>query len=767
MYEYIPQELRSVPNWVCWQAIPDESRPGKIKKIPINPRTGGQAQSNNPDTWSDFNSAFKASVNFSGVGFMFSGSEYFGVDIDGVEDAIEDYQHGDTDNIISEFIYGLQSYAEYSQSGHGIHIICRGSLPPAGRRKKNVEMYESGRFFVMTGNPAAEFAEIANCTESIKPLHEKYIGGGTEPTTGIMPSVTLNLSEAEIIKLAGNSKQGEAFRSLYNGQWDKLYSSQSEADLAFCNMLAFWCRCDEQLMDKLYRSSGLMRPKWDRRQSGSTYGKLTLQKSIRGCNKVYEPEPEYRITIGQPAIKKPRKKLYSFDDTGNAERFTDTFGEKIRYSYISKTWLYYDGRKWCYDVTGAIKRMADEVVDQMRDDLDFYVENAPQDMDTDDAEKAFMKHLKQSRSSRAKDSMVKEAQHRVPITTDQLDNHQSLLCTPNGIINLRTGELMPHDASKYITKITNCEYTDKIDYPLWENFLNDIFDGDTELIHYIQMAIGYSLTGSTKEDCAFFCYGTGRNGKSTFLDLISDALGDYATNIQPETIMVKPNTSGPTGDIARLKGARFVTSAEPNEGVRLNEGLLKQLTGGDKVTASKKYENEFEFYPEFKMWMSTNHKPVIRGTDVGIWSRIRLIPFTVRIPDEKIDRNLKYKLKQELPGILKWAVDGCLMWQREGLGKIPSAIAQATGEYKSEMDVISGFIDACCIVGEGREIDRDMYEAYLRWAKSSNEYEMSSRKFNTEMLKRFERYPTNGKRAYKNIRLLDSVKPYQVNFGNG
>ena len=765
MYESIPQELKSVSNWCCWRADPDSGRPGTIKKVPINARTGGQAQSNNPETWCDFGTAAAAASKYSGIGFMFSGSGFFGVDIDGVEGAIEDYRHGETDNIVAEFIHTLQSYSEYSQSGHGIHIICRGKLPPAGRRKNNVEMYDSGRFFIMTGKPAAEYADVRDCTEAIKPLHEKYIGGGTEPSTGIILPGPLSLSETEIIKLIGQSKQADAFRALYSGQWDKIYTSQSEADLALCNMLAFWCRCDEGLMDKIFRASGLMREKWDRKQSGTTYGKITLHKAIKDCPRVYEPAAKYQITIGQPAARPKKQKLYSFDDTGNAERLTDTFGDRIRYSYVNKSWLYYDGRRWVFDITGAIKRMADEIVEAMRGDENYYVKNAPEDQDSDAAAKAFEKHLKLSRSSRSKDAMVRESQHRVPITPDELDRHTDLLCTPNGVLNLRTGTLGKHDRNLYVTKITHCEYTDKIDHPLWDQFLVDIFDGDTDLIDFVQKAVGYSMTGSTREDCAFFCYGTGRNGKSTFLETISDALGDYATNIQPETIMVKPGNNGPTSDLARLKGARFVTCPEPNDGVRLNEGLLKQLTGGDRLTASRKFENEFEFMPEFKLWMATNHKPVIRGTDVGIWSRIRLIPFTVRIPDEKIDRNLKHKLRQELPGILKWAVDGCLLWQREGL-KMPQAVASATAEYKSEMDVISAFLDACCVLDpRGREKAKDVFSAYAKWAKENNEYEMTSTKFGRELSKKFDKRHDMDGWFYCGFSLTEQCKPYQVVFG--
>jgi putative DNA primase/helicase len=230
-------------------------------------------------------------------------------------------------------------------------------------------------------------------------------------------------------------------------------------------------------------------------------------------------------------------------------------------------------------------------------------------------------------------------------------------------------------------------------------------------------------------------------------------LGDYAVNIQPETIMVRQAQAGPTSDIARLKGARFVTTVEPNEGARLNEGLIKQLTGGDKVTASKKYEDEFEFKPEFKLWMATNHKPVIRGTDLGIWSRIRLIPFKVQIPDEKIDRQLKFKLREEMPGILAWAVEGCLLWRREGL-KQPQSVLEASREYRGEMDVLSAFIDACCM--EGGETDAgDLFRAYIEWAKESNEFEMSSTRFGREMGKKYEKRRSSRTNIYEGISLQE------------
>ena len=758
MYEYIPDEIKALKNWVCWKAVPDPKpdRPDHISKIPINPYTGGQAQSNNPETWSDFDTAVSCSRRFSGIGFIFNNSGYFGVDLDGKTDALKAFEGGDDNNIIGEFIHTLQSYTEKSQSGTGIHIICKGSLPKGGRRsdKNGVEMYESGRFFVMTGNICAEYAEITDGTEAIKGLHEKYIGGGREPQQRReISSAPCSLSVSEALEAARRSKQGAMFSDLYAGRFENYFKSQSEADLSLCNMLSFWLDADPDKIDEAFRASGLYRDKWDRRQSGSTYGRITIKKAVDSTREVYNPKggsESYSISINGGS-EKPA--LHTMDDMGNALRIMDKFGEKIRYNHVERRWMYYDERRWCYDDTGTIYRIADSAIDDMKKEYAYYLsENGAED----DITKAFEKHMKASRSRKSKKNMVEELQHHVPILPSSLDRYKTIVNAPNGMIDLKTGELLPHDPQKYITKILSAEYTDHADCPQWQSFLSDIFNGDRELIRYVQKAVGYCLTGSTAEQCVFFLYGTGRNGKSTFLEVLRDVFGGYITNIQPETIMVRSSGNGnASSDIARLKGARLVTSVEPNEGMRINEGLLKQLTGDDVVTARKLYSDEFEFKPEFKLWMATNHKPIIRGTDTGIWRRIHLIPFTVQIPPEKVDRRLPFKLRSELPAILRWCVDGCLLWQREGLG-MPAAVLNSVNEYRREMDVISTFIDARCVVAEGESISANkLFAVYSQWCEEFCEYRMSSTKFGVEMSKRFPKLRTSAGQIYRGIALSD------------
>ena len=671
----------------------------------------------------------------------------------------EQYKTGE-DTIIAEFVDTLQSYTELSRSGNGIHIICRGKLPPSGRRKGNVEMYENGRFFVMTGNIAAEYADISDCTEAIKVLHEKYIGGGTSPSASpALPPAELALTDSELLDRAKNAKNGAKFARLYAGDISG-YTSQSEADMALCNHLAYWTGCDAERMDRMFRGSGLFREKWLREQSGTTYGALTVQKAILDCRNVYTPGASgesYALRVGAESDSDTAPaKRYTFDDMGNAERIFDAYGGFIRYSYTDKRWLYYDTRKWCMDTTGEIERAAEQAIKALDADEPMYARAAELDDEDGDGEgkklyKAYLAHKKYSRSNRGKKAMLDELRHKIPISPMQTDIDGMLLNTPTGIFDLREGVLRPHDPEAYITKIAHVEYDPTATCPTWERFLDEIFGGDTDLINYVQRAVGYSMTASTVEQCVFFLHGSGSNGKSTFLSIVREMMGDYTVNIQPETIMVKNSPGGANSDIARLKSARLVTTVEPNEGARLNEGLLKQLSGEDPVTARRLYGDEFEFIPQFKLWMATNHRPLIRGTDDGIWRRIKMIPFTVQIPDEKKDKHLAGKLRRELPGIFNWAIDGCRKYQEGGLQE-PRSVRGSTMEYRKDMDAIQQFIDECCEQsGECPAVS--LYSAYSDWAKRNHQYEMNNNVFGRKMSERYVKRKTRNGAVYIGIKL--------------
>jgi putative DNA primase/helicase len=367
--------------------------------------------------------------------------------------------------------------------------------------------------------------------------------------------------------------------------------------------------------------------------------------------------------------------------------------------------------------------------------------------------------------------MITESQHKpgIPVLPDEMDREKEYLNVQNGILNLRNGELFPHSSDFMMTRIGFAEFPVGKNQPpkRWLAFIDDITNGDADLKEYIQRAVGYTLTGSTQEQCVFFCHGGGQNGKSTFLEILSDIMGTYSANVQAETLMMKAGSSGgANSDIARLKGARLVTSAEPSEGMRFNEGLLKQLTGGDRVTARFQYGSEFEFVPEFKLWISANNKPIIRGTDNGIWRRLKLIPFNVQIPDSKVDKQLKYKLREELPGILQWALEGCLKWKKDGL-KEPICVTAASRDYRQEMDVLANFIESCIERKAGiSSRASDVYAVYSRWADENSEYKMSGTKFGREFSKRFDKIRDSHGIVYENTSFTDyarSLMPYSVN----
>lgn len=756
MYESIPSELKSVKQWVCWAG----------DKLPKNPYTGNNAKSNDPNTWSDFETAVEAvgKYHLNGIGFMFA-PPYFGVDLDNCVDK---------QDFVDEFVESLQSYTEYSTSGTGIHIICKGKLPEGARRRGNVEMYSERRYFIMTGNIYnPEYSQITDCTEKIKILHSKYLYSET-PQVAPKKVEAVNMTDFDVIDKARNCKTGSLFQLLYSGSWEGLYPSQSEADLALCNHLAFWTQKDEQQMDRIFRSSGLYRDKWDKKRGSLTYGQITIQKACMACTEVYEPKPsidDTKIAIaffrdGKNKTGLP-KNVYDMTDTGNAQRLRDRFRGNVRYSYTRKRWMYWTGKVWRYDDTGEIKKLADCIVEDLKAEA----------FECEDEKEREMKlrFAHKTANSGSKCNMILEAQHLdgIPIIINELDCYNDYLNCQNGIVNLRNGELIPHDPNFMMSKITNTEYdaTSGKKPVKWLKFLDDVTNGDKELQHYLQKCIGYSLTGSIKEQCAFFLYGIGNNGKSTFIETIADMLGDYASNAQPETIMMKKNGEGVGADIARLKSARMVTSEEPTEGVRLNEGLVKQLTGGGKVTCRFLYGDDFEYSPEFKIWIATNHKPVIRGTDVGIWRRIRLIPFEVNIPADKVDKQLKYKMREEMPQIMRWAVDGCRMYLKEGL-ESPECVKKSTEEYKTEMDLLATFMDSCL------EIDyttpdgipaNELYSMYVAWATENKEYVMTSRKFFTEIAKKVpEKARASSGVIYKKLKVTDTGrrlghKNYQAN----
>ena len=746
-YQNIPKELRNLKQWGLFHLkyVPERH---KNTKIPLNAYDGTLGKSNDPSTWAEFDTALRALDKFDnadGLAFYFANG-YVGLDIDNINNDLQDYLAGAPETLVSKFKkFTSDTYMEVSQSGKGIHAIFKGKIPGNRRRKANYEMYESGRFFALTGNTIGpNKIQSLNQTE-MKKLYEFLFGKDKIVNISSFQDQPINdLSVSEIINRMLTSAKGQRDKLFMQGGWERLYTSHSEADLAFANDLAFWTGKNFQKMDTIFRNSSLMRNKWDEKRGATTYGIATLNKAINDTvNTFNSRDAEAENVYGFNKVSESKKKVppRSWDDMGMAQRFLDQLPHSFLYSMTDKMWYAYNGSYWEQDNQGLIEKAADEVINNLKNESLVIQDDA----DKDKVQKAWQKFIKGERSRSSKVNMINEIKHLVPVLHSQWDKEKMMLNTPSGYIDLTNGTLHDHDYKKMFTQETGVDYTEKVDCPLWIEFLNQTFQNDQELIHFIQKIVGYSLTGSNVEQVMFILFGNGRNGKSVLLNIIKYISGSYAKTMNATTIMQKHNNSGqgPTSDIARLEGARLVVSSEANEGDRFDESLIKQMTGGDTLVARYSYGRDFEFDPVFKLWMATNHMPKIYGTDEGIWRRLIIIPFTHTVKKENIDKNLEDKLKAESMGILKWAIDGAMMWQREGLNP-PEVIKQASQDYREEMDVIEAFISESCVVGDEFKVKAsELFDAYKKWADETNNWEgMSNTKFGMEISKRFKKAKT-------------------------
>lgn len=545
--------------------------------------------------------------------------------------------------------------------------------------------------------------------------------------------------------------------ALWDGDMTAYNDDHSNADLALCSKLAFWFGRDPLRIDRVFRGSALFRPKWLR----DDYRSRTIDKAIQSCINTYSggtsdpaklpgdplgvfgnvigangnghtnghhvstngavpPQPPPPAPPPGPQAQNSQPQLsgmaINLTDTGNARRLIKLYGTDVRFVNEWGKWFIWNNQYWAEDKTRRIEFLAKQVV------TGIYAEaHIEPDLDK---RKALARWAMTSESQVRTEAMCRSAQSEpgVTITHAQLDKGAWFLNVRNGIVDLRTGKLHPHEKDALLTKYVDVEYIPGADCPTWKIFLDRIMAGDKDLINFIQRAVGYTLTGNVSEKCLFFMYGPkGNNGKSTFVEVLLALLGEYAHKAPIEMLMARYGNPGIPNDVAQLPGRRFVVTSETEQGRKLNESLVKDLTGMDTITARFMRQEWFTFVPTHKLWIYGNYRPAIRGRDGGIWNRIRTIPFLVEIPKAEQDKDLINKLIAELPGILAWAVEGCMEWNRIGLAE-PASVAQATAAYKAEMDTITMWIESNCTV-DARKFDlfKNLYQDYLQWCEDHGE----------------------------------------------
>lgn len=419
-------------------------------------------------------------------------------------------------------------------------------------------------------------------------------------------------------------------------------------------------------------------------------------------------------------------------EIGNSQRILRDHGADIRHVHHTNRWYLWTGTKWTEDSRGEI---IGELVAKTMRSMHQLMPTAMQQ--GEEEAKAWRSWIKTSETKRCMESSLSLAgsYRAVALMPEDFDQHDFLVNTRSGIVDIRDMSSRTPDRRLLMSKVAYSGYTSKTDCPVWKKFLHRIFDGDEELITFFKRAAGYSLTGSTREQCLFFCFGHGKNGKSTAITALQECANEYARATDFDTFLEKQGEKA-SNDLARLQGARLVAATEPDRRKRLDEATIKRVTGQDMITARFLYSEYFEFKFRAKIWLAANHKPQITGTDEGIWRRIRLIPFTQQISEAEKDPDLPEKLRKEYPAILAWMIEGANEWYHHGL-TMPEAVKQATASYRTEMDKLAAFLNEKCVLkldlkGQSSKV----YEAYKNWCSENGERYLSHRKFTQALSER-------------------------------
>lgn len=757
--ENIPQEMKKLPNWVLWRY---EERDGRKTKIPYSV-TGARAKSNDPETWASFGEVVRLAERYDGIGFMLGMSPYVGVDVDHCLDTAEKKMRAE------QLVRDCNTYAEISPSGTGLHIIGKADLEK-GFRSGGIEVYPSGRYFTVTGNSFGKVLPVGNIQGVVDRL-QKSLGRSSTARPSSTGGRPTGDDAATIIARIRKSKQGSRFAALYDGGDTSAYGGDdSAADMALMNMLPFWTGGDAALMGTIFSSSALgKREKWQRRQD---YRERTIQAALNGWSgERYEPSCRER---GEQAglSEDQERKLANLPatDTGNAERLKIIYGDKLRFlpeKGRGAAWMKWDGKKWASTYESGLYNMVSTMAGLSYRAADSFLQADMGNPDSIKLKKAVLSFLSRTGNQKQIDSCLKRARGLFDASITDFDKDAYLLNVQNGIVDLKTGKLLPHDKARMCSKICRAYYPDHrgAGASLWEKAIAVILP-DEEERRYMQKWAGYMLVGSAPEEKLLFLYGEGGTGKGTFISTIGYMLGDYADTLDIEVFLSSRNDghaggSGPSPEIAKLAGVRLAVASESGLGRKLNDAKVKNMTGRDDLTARYLYGQQFTFSPVVKFVLQSNYMPaVLDANDTGIRRRLVIAPFMENL-DKARDPMLKERLKEpeNLAAVLAWCVDGCLMWQKEGLREPPKRFQQQAARFYEDSDTLQQFIDDCCAIGERRSKAcvkvKAFCDSYREWLG-----EPIKRKTIMTLMKRKgytpHRYGADGQ-CYDGLELLNAV----------
>jgi putative DNA primase/helicase len=743
-----PVELRSLRQWVLWKY---ELRGDTWTKIPYQPhRPRDKAKADVPATWGSFDLAWEVYQRggFDGVGFEFSADdEFYGVDADKCLN-----ESGDVLPWAAPILAKLATtYGDVSPSRRGVKFIARGKLPGDTGTRRNgfgddgsgaIELYDHGRFFTLTGE---RFGQGIFPNDLQGPANDLYALAKERPKPAPKP---IDYDAPFMMTVIGDNLNERITK--YLATCEPAISGQRGHDVTLrvaCAIGPGFGLTEDETYRYLCQWNATCQPPWDEKDlrrkvseafkveprrgwirdaGGDTTSKRGSAHSASADNDKPKPPDELDVKLA----KKART------DLGNGERLVARFGTNVRFCHPWKKWLVWDGQRWKADDTAAVQRIGKRTVRAILREAAI--------LEDDDEIKAHNQFWHASEAKARIDAMLSMAssENGVPILPDDMDRDHFLLNVKNGTIDLRGGVLRPHRREDLITRLAPVEFKQGETCPTWLAVLEKIFANDPGLIKFWKMLCGVCLTGDVSPQILPVLYGAGANGKTTILNVLLEILGpDYAISAPPGLLILKKGERHPT-ELASLFNKRLVVDSETAEGAQFNENLVKQLTGGDKISARRMKEDFWEFKPTHKILMCTNHKPEIRETKNAIWRRVKLVPFNVTIPTEDQDARLPEKLRAEYPGILAWCVEGCLDWLELGL-EIPIAVEDATKEYQRESDLLGEFMASECTVDD--TLSARATPLYARYQKWAGDEAVNQRKFGRALTERgFKREQSNG-----------------------
>ena len=781
----IPDVLKQTASFCVWKM---EKRSGRPTKVPYNPRTGAMAKTNDPSTFADFNTAMKSYAigGWDGIGYRVS--EGIGaIDIDHC------IREDGSLNDVAAPILGIfpDAYFERSPSGTGLRGFFKLSPDFAydktvyyiNNRKHGLEVYLPGvtnRFVTVTGDMFRNGAVTRN-DDALRTLLDTFMKRSARVSSKTVEPVSY-LDDDGVIAHASASESGDKFKALYEGRWEEGYDSQSDADMALVSILAFWCGNVEEQIDRIFRTSGLMRDKWDRMTGDSTYGQITIRNAVSTNGEIYTPimtgsaeddfetldedeqeaevltfEPDLsHITLTIEEMRPHTKPRYQRDEIGIGYAFADYFKPIARFDRERGIWYVYDGKVWQPDENAlAVAELAKILADRL---YTFALQ-----ITDEDTRNRYIKRVQKLQMRKNRRTMIEDAKSVYPVSHTVFDRNTNLFNCQNGTLNLTTGEFRPHDPADFLTMMSGITYDPDATCPRWEQFISEVMCNDSDLALYLQKALGYALTGDTSLECLFILYGaTSRNGKGTTMETFLKIMGDYGKTSNPEMLSTKfgnTNASGPSEEIARLAGVRFVNISEPEKKITFNAALVKRMTGNDTLNARFLHENSFDFRPNFKIFINTNYKPSVSDMTLFYSCRLKLIPFKRHFEEHEQDKGLKAFFSTDvcLSAIFNWCYEGYMRFRSEGL-EDPAAVSQATKEYQEESDRIGQFVDAWLEEGEAFEVRTSAaYKLYGEWCDKYGYRKENSTNFNNAIQRFFpivRKRPNDTKGAQKTTMLV-------------